>query len=311
VKRGIVLMMTLGFITVISVLILYFLKFSKIQFENVTRVDAQNQFATLFKDFTKMIKSFDINSSEGLDLFLSVSIPRVAESKSGVGVGFEVESLMSKLNINNILYQLSKGGDFERDPIKEEYLRRPIEKFLAKFELSDPFLFIDILLDSIDSDDFPRGAESEIVNEEPDFTQGEIYDFDHFQKIKDYYFKRTKDEKIFKITRDEFEKFFYFGEVKKYGMLDCSKLDLEGALSLIVNDEMVLAQDTDYCKESNSSSMKKLKKIYNISQYTKKKKYLVKCIIYLDTENYQRAISFDYDVNSKRISNIDKNYQQK
>jgi hypothetical protein len=55
--------------------------------------------------------------------------------------------------------------------------------------------------------------------------------------------------------------------------------------------------------------MKVLKKIYNISQYSNKSKYLVKCIVNLDTEDSRSEISFDYEVNSKRISNIEKSFQ--
>ncbi len=304
-------MMTLGFVAVITALVLWSLSTTQKEFDRVSQIDAQNQFNLLFKDFSKMIKSFDINSSDGLELFLSMSLPGITEPKSGVTVTFRSESLMDRLNINNILYQsiLPPKPDSEQ---KRAFLMRPLEKFFAKYELSDPYTMIDILLDTIDLDDLSRGNDTEIANEDYNFRQGQIYNFTHFQKIIKYYYKLTDDENIFKITKEEIEKYFYFGDSKTNYMIDCSSTreHILDAMSLLINDEITLTQDSDICAETNTTSMKELKKIYNISEYANKKKYLVKCIINLDTQSYKRGISFEYDVSSKRIDNIDKNFQE-
>jgi len=308
-KKGIVLMMTLGFIAVITAMILWSLSITKSRFDKVAQIDAQNQFAIVFKDFSALIKKFDINSTEKLDMFLSIDFPAIIEEKTKIGLGFTSSSLMDKLNIN---YMLNSMVDSETNSTKATealYFRRALEKFFRSYELSDPYTMISILEDCIDSDDVERASYSEIVSYDFDYRQGKIYSFEQFSKIKDYYYKSTRDPNIFNITKENFESLFYFGDTKKYGLLDCSSLDVDTTMALIVEDEMSITNESDFCQESNTTAMKVLKKIYNISQYSNKSKYLVKCIVNLDTEDSRSEISFDYEVNSKRISNIEKSFQ--
>ena len=309
-RNGIVLMMTLGFIAVITALIMWSVSISKSRFDKVLALQAENQFSLVFKDFSKLITKLDINSSDGLRMFLSMDLPPLAEEKTKIGLGFHPVSLMDKLNINYIVDALIVHETNTTNPHHVEFLRRPLEKFFRSHELSDPNTMIDFLLDTVDSDDFERASYSEIVAEDYDFRQGKIYDFRHFKKIKEYYYKSTRDKNVFRLTQSEVEAFFYFGEPKEKLLLDCETVDVGAAMSLIVEDEMMITEETDFCAESNTTQMKTLKEIYNISQFANKKKYLVKCILNLDTENALREISFDFDVSSKRISNIDKNFQE-
>ncbi len=314
-RRAVVLIMTLGFIAVVTALVLWSLSTTQKEFDKVAKIDAQNQFNILFKDFTKMIQTFDINSTDALELFLSITIPPITEPKSGVTVTYSSESLMDRLNLNNLLYRLSKPARNTPDEEEKPILARAIYRFFEQFELSDAETMFALLVDTIDMDTISRGGNTEIADEDYDFRQGAIYSFEQFERIKERYYEITKDENIFKISREEFEKYFYLGDPKSRNILDCSatRAYIYDTMSLIANDELVLSKDVDICSEFNSTtsrSMKQLKKIYNISQYAKKKKYLVKSIIHLETQTYKRAISFWYDLSSKRISNIDKNYQE-
>ena len=306
-------MMTLGFIAVITALIMWSVSISKHRFDKVVALKAENQFSLVFKDFTKLITKFDINSSDGLAMFLSMKLPTLIEPVTKIGLGFYPDSMMDKLNINYILDALVVHESNATNPNHVALLRRPLEKFFRSYELSSPDIMIDFLLDTIDMDDFERSSYSEIATENFDFRQGKIYDFNHFTTIKEHYYKSTHDENIFKITKSAFEKIFYFGEPKEKNLLDCTRdqnIDPSAVMALLVDDEMMITESTDYCAESNTTAMKTLKDIYNISQFANKKKYLVKCVLNLVTENDLREISFDFDVSSKRISNIDKNFQE-
>lgn len=311
-RKAIVLMMTLGFIAVITALILWSVSISKSRFDKVVALKAENQFSIIFKDFTKLITKFDINSSDSLANFLSMDLPPIAEEVTKIGLGFHPESLMDKLNINYIVASLVKHETNTTNAYQDVYLRRPLERFFALYELSDPMTLIDFLLDTIDEDDFERASYSEIATENFDFRQGKIYDFNHFKKIRDYYYKSTRDENIFKIKRSEFEEFFYFGEPDERLLLDCDSLYVDKAMSLIVEDEMLITEETDFCSEANTTNpnIKTLNEIYNISQFANNQNYLIKCILNLEIENNLREISFDYEVKTKRISNIDKNFQE-
>jgi len=309
-RNGIVLMMTLGFIAVITALILWSVSISKTRFDKIVEIDAENQFSLVFKDFSKLLRSFDMNNSDELAIFLAMDLPPLAEEKTHVGLGFHPDSLMDKLNINYIVNTLVKHETNTTKAYQDVYLRRPLEKFLEQFELSDTLTMIDFLLDTMDKDDFERASYSEIASENFDFREGKIYDFHHFKMIMDYYYKSTGDENIFKITQIKFEKNFYFGEPDEQLLLDCMSPYVFPAMGLIIEDEMILTRESDICAEANNTEMKILNEIYNIKQFDNKMKYLVKCILNLDTDNAIREISFDFDVHTKRISNIDKNFQE-
>ncbi len=321
-KKAIVLLMTLGFISIISALVLWSLNISKDRFDKIVYIDAENQFGIVFKDFVKIINqnTKEINDSEKLDIFLSVGMPAIAEAKTQVGLGFIVESKMDKLNINYILSTLVAHEANDTRNEDDDYLIRPLVKYFRdKHELSNPDLMFDFLLDTVDMDDMERGSETEIANEDIDFEQGKIYSFNHLKKIFNKYYQESRDKKVFNIKRSEFEEYFYFGDIKQ-GMFDIGRCEFGcKAIELLIDGEITTDEDTDYAeifkdREKDDPEMdetlKEIKKIYNISQFNNKSKYLVKCIVTFDTSEYRRDISFDYDIGSAGVENIDKNFQE-
>ncbi len=321
-KKAIVLLMTLGFISIISALVLWSLNISKDRFDKIVYIDAENQFGIVFKDFIKIINqnTKEINSSERLDAFLSIGMPAIAEAKTKVGLGFIVESKMDKININYILSTLvAHEANVTRNE-DDDYLIRPLVKYFRdKHELSNPDLMFDFLLDSIDKDDMERGTETEIANEDIDFEQGKIYSFNHLKKIFNKYYQESRDKRVFNIKRSEFEEYFYFGDTDR-GMFDIGRCEFGcKAMELLIDDEFTIDEDTDFIEifkdrakddPEMDETLKKIKKIYNISQFNIKSKYLVKCIVTFDTSEYRRDISFDYDIGSGGVENIDKNFQE-
>ena len=313
-KKGIVLLMTLGFITVITAMILWSVSISKKRFDRVIGIDAQNQFNIIFSDFSKILKKGDFNSSDKLNMLLSICFPPVMDSKSGMGVGFCAKSMMDRLNINYMLDTIVSSDKNSTKAKMAKYYQSAIIKYLSNKELSDPFIFLSLLLDSVDLDHNERATQSEIAEEEPNFREGKIYDFEQFKKIEDYYYKMTLDSSIYKIDKEDLESYFYFGDRKSFGLLDCSnfpngKSNIKNLLPIISDEQIELNEDSDICQEINSSLSNDLKKIYNISKYSNKSKYLVRCKLTLVNEDIDEEISFDYEVKSKRISNIDKTFQ--
>ena len=314
-KKGIVLLMTLGFIAVITAMIFWSVSISKKRFDRVGGIDSQNQFNIIFSDFSKVLKKGDFNSSDKLNVLLSICFPPIVDAKSGMGVGFCAKSMMDRLNINYMLDTIISSEKNSSKELGAKYFQGAIAKYLSTKELSDPYLFISILLDTIDLDQIERSTNSEISEEDQDFREGRIYDFNQFKKIEDQYYKITLDSSVYTIDKEDFERYFYFGDPKTKPLLDCSNIsnsNKDGIKELlpIISDEYIeIGEGMDICKEINSTLPNDLKKIYNISKYSNKSKYLVRCRLTLVNEYNQEEISFDYEVNSKRISNIDKTFQ--
>ncbi len=308
-RKAIVLLMTIGFITLISALVLVSLSISKRSFDQVVYLDARNQFNVVFKDFITMLKtnSTKIKKDEELDVLLSLFLPAMKEPKTGIEFGFDLESKMGKLNIN---YLLSSMVNDEND-VNRTVLELPFDKYFAKYSIKEPRMLLSILLDTIDKDDLERASYSEIAATDYDFREGRIYSYNHLKKIFDHYYLATKDKNIFKIERDSFEESFYFGDTNRSKQsFDCDKAELS-TLNLISENEIL---DSDsFCSQFvklEDYNLKKLKDIYNFVDFNKSNQYLIQCSITFNNENFNRNVRFDYDLKTGRVENIDKNFQE-
>ena len=324
-KNAIVLMMTLGFIAIITALVLYSLSISKKSFDAVALIDAQNQFLLSFKDFdqiltqsTKMIK--DANT---LDLLLASStIPPLSEPKTGLTIGFEMRSQMKKINLNALLVQLAKAeGNCDLNQTTE-LLCRPLNRFFDQYEIRDKRTMYDLLVDTIDPDDIELGSETEIASEDIDFAQGKIYSYNHLLKIFQRYYQLTSDKNIFRLDREKVETLFAFGDTNlSRQILDC-RPDLLGdvdvfsyILPLYMAAQAPVQQDY-YCALFRDKSpaletepeLKELKKLFRIKQFDlndTKSKYLLECNLILGTADQESELQFTYDITHKRIESID------
>ncbi len=315
-KKAIVLMMTLGFISIITALVIYTLSISEKSFHVVAGIDAQNQFSLVFKDFAKIIKANtkDVNDSDTLEMFLSMSLPPIKEPKSGIEVGLLVDSRMSKININALLSALLPSeGNCDLNETTDK-LCRVLNRFFDKYEIQDKVLLEELMLDTVDKDDMELGTMTEIASEDIDFAQGRIYSYNHLKKIFDTYYKLTSDKNIFRITKDRVEDYFYFGDTNQSKqMLDCDALDVQNAMNLILPANLIsdTLEQEDYCSmfNQNDPELKEIKKLFSIKQFDlndTKSKYLIKCNLIFNTETINRSLVFDYDIKNKRIESIEK-----
>jgi len=310
-KKAIVLLMTIGFIALISALVLVSLSISKRSFDEVVYLDARNQFSIVFKDFVTMLRtnSEKVKTPEDLEMLLGFFMPAMKEPKTGIEFGFDLESKMGKLNVNYLLNEMVLDVNDENRTI----LERPFNNYFSKFSLREPRLLLDILMDTIDKDDMERGAYSEIASEDFDFREGKIYSYNHLKKIFEHYYKTSHDSNIYKIDRDSWEEAFYFGDTNRSNqLLDCNQLDMTPAINLITDNRYPDYGELDFCQmlKDGEQDLVNLKDIYNISDFNKTNQYLIQCTIVFNTENFNRSVRFDYDIKTGKVDNIDKNFQE-
>ena len=319
-KKAIVLMMTLGFIALITALVLYTLSISQKSFSAVAQIDAQNQMMLTFQDMTQMLKSIskEIKTEGGLDVLLQTDIPPLTEPKTGMTLGLELDSYMRKINLNALLKQLLPAeGNCDLN-MTTELLCRPINRFFERFDIRDKQLLIDLMLDTVDKDDLELGSETEIGAEDIDFAQGKIYSYNHLQKIFDQYYRLSSDKNIYRIDREKFEEVFWFGDTNlSRQMLDCG-VDVtasQNAFTYMLPEHMQNGQQ-DYCALfgknsqafSDDAELAMIKNIFRIKQFDlnrTKSKYLIKCNLILGTGQVENELVFDYDIIHKRIDRIE------
>jgi len=327
VRKAIVLMMTLGFIAIITALVLYTLTISQRSFDEVSVIDAQNQFSLTFKDFNSILNSItkDVNDSDTLEILLSSDIPPLTEPKTGIVIGFEMNSRMKKINLNMLLNNLiTSEGNCDQN-MTTRILCRPLKRFFDLYGLRSQQTMLDLLIDTVDKNDLELGSETEIANDDIDFAQGKIYSYNHLKKIFKKYYELSSDKNIFKINRQSVEDFFYFGDINKStGILDCKsdfsftqsgESEVKDPLSLLLPSSL-LEDDSDYCamfkEEStymqNDPELKEIKELFRVGEFDSndtKSKYLIKCNLTLGTSSYEKELVFDYDIIHKRIDRIE------
>ncbi|OQX72730.1 MAG: hypothetical protein B6D59_07620 [Campylobacteraceae bacterium 4484_4] len=174
-------MLTLGFIAMITALVLYGVSLSKESFDDVASIEAENQFNVAFSDMLFLVEKLrnnkELNDTEKLSFLLDEMIlPPITEPKSGITIGFIPETYMNRLNLNAILKRLIQSEEGEGDG-REALLAVPLERFFRFYEIADFPLLLDIMKDTIDMDLIERSGYSEIADENFDFRQGRIYFF--------------------------------------------------------------------------------------------------------------------------------------
>ncbi len=285
-KKGIALLITIGFLTVLTALIGYMFSISQKSFEEVDRVKATNQSTIVLADVKTLLKDYskEIKDSSDLDIFL-LGTPPFYDEKSNSSLHIGIKPLSNKININSLL-------------IKKK-IDKKIETFIKNicetYNILDPSFLVALILDTIDEDETSRQALSEISMEDIRFSNSRIVDMKHFEKIVDYYVQATQDTNI-KIV--PWENLIYFGDNQKT-ILDCDRLSKELIYALRLN-----AEDFSGCDSLEDIESKKIAKDYRLKSYSKKSSYLIRVTVYYQVEEIENSISFDYDMKTYRSTRI-------
>ncbi len=248
--------------------------------------------------------SADVNDSQTLDIFLSV--PLTFSSKAfDTMVNITFASAASVPNLNWLVPD--GNGTKKRDPyapipanpVLESYL----DRILSVYNVSDKILFLSMLEDSVDKDLNERVSGSELALENPDFTQGHVYDMAHFMQIVDAYEKVTLDMQVRKIPWEKLIGFTADG-------LDLNRISPE-ALAFLAPEippesiaKFTSERTQDYqslddlpLERETKEKLKKLKVVF----YSPK----VSGDILIGNGERKLHVAFMYDLGSKKVSDIE------
>jgi len=286
-KKGIALLVTLGFITILTTIIAYMFSVSKENFQKIEKIDSRNQSAILYKDGKIIVDKFvkKIKNSDDLDRFLSKVSPFIYQSKEG-SLHVEVIPLSNKININSLVINniVNKNTlDF-------------IKSTCSFYNILDSKFFIDLLLDTIDEDDIARQAQSEILIKNKKFSNSKIVNYNHLKAIMSYYVSVTNDKNILQIP---WEKLVFFGSMQKE-MLDCDRMsdDLERVLGLDF-------QSFKGCSDLVGVEAIQIAQKYSLKKFTKANNYYILVKIFYSMEEFKNRILFVYNIKDNKVSNIE------
>lgn len=283
-KRGVALLITIGFLTVLTALIAHMFSISQKSFDEANKIDAKNQSVIVFSSVKTMLDEYakEVKDSDALSMFL-FGVPPFYDEKSDLSLYVEIEPLNNKLNINSLLIN--------------PHIKDVFKNICETYHILDSDFFIALLLDTIDTDEVSRASFSEISMEDIKFSNSSIIDMNHFKKILKYYVEIAKDETILSVPWD---KLIYFGKKEKT-ILDCDRLNDELITALKLEEEFV------DCDSIQTPEQKALATKYNLKPFDIKSSYFVHVSIFYQVEDKKDSVQLKYDLKTKKTSDLKQN----
>ena len=169
---------------------------------------------------------------------------------------------------------------------------------------AEKLIFLDLLKDTVDKDVENRnGDDSEIILEYPTFRNTKIYNKKHLDKIIEYYYIKTGDEKIYDVTFDEIFSYTSHTIDLNFTSLDIMRILFEDANEYVlkrINDKIEIFEEMDELP-FDEYYMKKVKKgmlgqSFNVETNIIDIKVSVKYLA-----QFESKISFKYNIISKKV----------
>ena len=283
-RKGIALLITMGFITVLTGIIAYIFSITSGIFDEVVKVDGKNQRTIFLKDIKIILDRYakDVKDSDDLSSFL-LGMPPFYDKKSELFLNIELEYLSNKVNLNSLLVKNKVDKNIE------EFLKNIGETY----NILDISFFIALLEDTIDEDDISRQSLSEISREDLKFSNSHIVNMSHFKKIIKYYVTTTRDTNILSVPWD---KLIYFGELNT-SVVDCDKMSKE-----LVNIFRLDVENFSGCVDLENVEDKKIAQKFNLKKFSKQNNFYVVAKAFYQIGDFQDKISFGYNLKTLEIS---------
>jgi len=287
-RKGIALLITIGFIVILTALIAYIFTLSNRAFEEVNNIQKRDQGQLLFSDVKKLLDSYanEIEDDNDFSNFLS-GTPPFYDGKSGLGLEVEIKPLSDKININSILINKKVNKNIV------QFLQNVCETY----NILDPSFFTSLILDTIDEDTLEREALSEISLHKIKYPNGSIYDKNQFKALENYYADVAQDKNIFSVP---WEQLIYFGG-KNSSIVDCDRVSKEMLFLLGLDSENFAGcSDLNSSKENREIALK-----YNLKKFSKENNYDILVKMYYQINSIKDRASFIYDMKTKRVKSFE------
>ena len=297
-RKAVALLITLAFVTAIIGLVGVMASTFQNAFEETSKKSFITQSNVFFKDIKRILKDnvSDINGSQELDFLINFPIA-VSDEENDISISITFASDSSKININKIMDANLSA--------KQEYLDS-LDHALINYGVIDRAFFISLILDTIDEDTQERIFESEISLKSRFFKNGKIENFNHFQKIIDYYKRHREDPAIDLVPWSQIVGF------------ENEKIDFnyitEDALWFILR-----RYDKSFLKEVTTQKIEVYESFDELFFNEEDKTLLeafgveffapqILCKAFLKQGDQEGDLRFSYNLNTKEVSNVEFSY---
>ncbi len=291
--------MTLGFIAVLTALILQTVSISKSSFDDLMDIKIQNQELVFMQDLINIINKFEPKDFK--DNFVDKEAIPVMDDKSGLNLTISCISMGKRFNLNQLLLCKKDKSDICDNVIRE---------FAKKYELADGDYLLALLKDTVNFHDNERASGSRISFYDKTFSDGKIINYKTITQIEDYYYHELKDENIYKISKEDFLNVFYLFDQKT----DNNNTDATPTFE--VCDILGFKDDKESCKTEFNKINKSIKPTLKEETKSKANKKnhpfqtnnLIQCTVNYYKGDETHSIVFKYNLgknSKKRVVSID------
>jgi len=264
-KKSIALFAVLAFLIVVFALLNSIFKI----YENYSKNNYNfNQTSMLIKNIFDILNNISKDINETNFKFIFTTIPLSSKDGNFREV-IEIKPFFDKINLNEYLQNNKINSAIDMF----------LNNLLEQYEILDPIYFKDLLLDSLDKDHLERSPDTEKLN-----INSKIYTYKQFQKIINFYAKKTNDKSIYKIP---FKKYIYFYPKNTPIICEIMNKDLYQFLNL---------------ENFNCNELIKYKKLVNELDIIPFKKSTI-FFITISTNEF----NITYDLKQKRIIKLENN----
>lgn len=198
-RAGIVLLITLFFIVLITLLIGENFKTTQKQFENSTKLNFLTQSNLLLLDLERAFQKSVANIGNRDDLNVLLNMPfDFSDKSSDIDFSLKFKSAQNGLHFGRL--------NDNNDTIAEMY-QEVLGYILRDANVYDPMFFIALLQDTYDKDTEERIFGSELSLRDNRFRNGSLDSKKQFDTILDFYAKEREDTNIYNISWDEIVSF--------------------------------------------------------------------------------------------------------
>ena len=316
-RKAVALFVTLGILSLISLMIMNSFGLMTKSFKHIENIERLNQTKVIINDIEKVLSAItkEIKDSETLEMLVG-AYPPISDEDGLFSLAFEMESMSNAININLIIEDYNKTTPNKILKVKEKYMLI-FEYIFNTYKIRDGELFLQILLDTLDSDSVSRNLDTEIILKDIRFLNGLIVNRLQFDKIISEYQDKTDDKDITKVP---WEDFFYFSYNKTNTIIDCNFISRNLAYSIGLdiyenqdtsNEIIEVSADSDIsempisCAMLESDDNLEKMKIYNMAEFNLTKEYFLKGSVYYSTNAVKDSFKFIYNLKTKKIVDIE------
>ena len=297
-RRGVALLLTITLVATIATLIGISSGILEHSFKRISNKQMLIQSNIFLSKFVEILNEASSQVGDALTLDIFLMAPLSFENKAhDLKVDIKFVSQARRPNINTLLESNATNA-----PTKEAFSDY-FDQILTIYNISDKILLLSLIEDALDSDYEERISGSEIALNDPFFTQGHIYDMEHFEKILEYYKELSRDASVDAIP---FEGLIGF----KGDGIDINHIDKQTLLMLMpaLTEENVAMYTTDRVDVYSDfeafmldqESLDRFKDM-NVSFYSP----LVRATMAISSGDDVKDVYFSYNLETKEVSDIE------